>query len=54
VSLVFMVAAEAWVHARHRRQIRGGVGDGLDARFFVVRDNGVTAGEEPRFSGGAW
>ena len=38
VTFVFVIACNARMLIRHRRQVRRGVGDRLDARFLVVGD----------------
>src|SRR5580658_1306146 len=39
VALVFVIAGEAGMRSRPRRQVGGSVADRLDARLFVVRDD---------------
>src|SRR6478752_407088 len=43
-ALVFMVACNARMLARYQRQVRGGVGDCLDAGLLIIRDE-----RDPRF-----
>ena len=39
VALIFMIAREGRMHAGLRRQVRGGVGDRLDAGLLIVGDD---------------